>query len=389
MPTLAMADDDRTDDPEAGAPIGPDAIDPELVSLRRPAPRIGALAALSVVALCVVLMVRLRHDLSFARAGGTPKQVTVQELVAGKVAADSYVTFSAPADASAVIRAQVTQANPGTRVRPVLGTGDRLWLAEPGDGWGPVQHDQVVRGRLRSMSDVRFGGPVARALAKGAWPRFVSGAELMRARSASADGGDVVLVDGGSLTIAGTTEVELWLPDPGQAVVVGTFSVRFPDVAAWTAALARAGVIAESAAPLSQTDALVRWQVQRPDAIASINQQLEDAQLWGARVEPSPVRVRTTFGALAVSADGVVLPGRNGAAIPASAIDVAALWAPRTMPAGAWVVMTDERPGAYWYLTPVYLGLALIALLFTWALVMAIRRQFLDQPTIRAPRPAT
>lgn len=382
-----MADDDRTDDPEAGAPIGKDAIDPELVSLRRPAPRIGAVAALAVVVLCVVMMVRLRHDFAFARAGGTPKQVTVQELVAGKVADDSYVSFTAPADASAAIRAQVTLANPGTRVRPVAGTNDRLWLAEPGDGWGPAVHDQLVRGRVRAMSAVRFGGPVAAALARGAWPRFVSGAELARARQASADGGEVVLVDGGSLKVAGTTDVELWLPDPGQAIVVGTFSTRFPDVATWAAALARAGVIAEGAKPVSTTDALARWQVQRADALSSINEQLEAAQLWGARVEPSPVRVRAAWSAITVTAAGFVVPGHTGAAIPPSAVDVAALWAPRTMPAGARVVITDETPARYWYLTPVYLGLALIALLFTWALVMAVRRQFLDQPTVRAARP--
>ena len=48
MPPRAMADDARTDDPEAGAPIGKDTLDPELISLRRPAPRIGAIAAAAV-----------------------------------------------------------------------------------------------------------------------------------------------------------------------------------------------------------------------------------------------------------------------------------------------------------------------------------------------------
>lgn len=378
-----MADDDRTDEPEAGAPIGKDALDPELISLRRPAPRIGAVAAAAVLLLCVVLMVRLRHDFAFARSSGTPKAVTIQELAAGKVAGDSYVTFSAPLDATAAIRAQVTQANPGTRVRPVVGTGDKLWVAEPGDGWGPARHDAVITGRLRAMSAVRFGGPVARALAKGAWPRFISGAELARARQASATGGDLVLVDGGSLTIEGGTEVELWLPDPGQAVVVGTFGTRLPDVAAWTAALAQAGIIAPGAAPISTSESLARWLVQRPDAIATINQQIEAASLWAARVEPSPVRVRTQWSALVAGPDGVTVPSHGATAIPWGAIDVVAVWAPRTMPAGAWVVITDEAPGDYWYLTWVYVGLAVIAALFAWALVMAVRRQFFDAPTVR------
>ncbi|HVV82515.1 MAG TPA: hypothetical protein VHE35_05520 [Kofleriaceae bacterium] len=379
-----MADDDRTDDPEAGAPIGKDALDPELISLRRAAPRIGALAAAAVVILCAVLMVRLRHDLAFARAGATPKQVTIDDIVAGHIAADSYVTLTAPPDSASALRAQVSVANPGTRVRPVAGTDDRLWLAEPGDAWGPARHDEVVSGRLRSMSEVRFGGPVARALAKGAWPRFVTGAELSRARQASAAGGALHLVDGGTISVKADTDVELWLPDPGQAIVVGTFGSHYPDVAAWTDALAKAGVIAAGTAPTSKTEALVRWQVQRPDAVASIGQQLDAAQLWGARVEPSPVRVRVKWSELVATPDGVDVPSHAGAAIPWSAIDVAGIWAPRTMPSGARVILTDEKPADYWYLTWVYIGLAVIGVLFTWALVMAIRRQFFDATTVRA-----
>lgn len=381
-----MADDKMTDGPEPGAPIGKDTLDPELVGLRRPMPRIGSLAAASIVILCVVLMVRLRHDFAFARAGGTPKQVTVAELAAGKVGGDSYVTLTAPADSAAALRAQVTQANPGTRVRPIAGSDDRVWVAEPGDAWGPARHDQVITGRLRSMSAVRFGPPVARALAKGAWPRFVTGAELARARQASAAGGDVRLVDGGSLAVTGDVDVELWLPDPGQAVVVGTFGTRLPDVAAWTEALARAGVIVAGAEPISKTDALARWLIHRPDAMTWAAQQIEAAQLWAARVEPAPVRVRSKWSELVVGADGVNVPGRASAAIPWSALDVAAIWAPRTMPSGARVVIADEKPADYWYLTPVYIGLAVIALLFSWALAMAVRRQFFDDPTVRAAR---
>ena len=386
MPTTAMADDDRTDPPasgEPGAPIGKDTLDPELVSLRRPAPRIGMVAAAAVVALCLVLMVRLRHDFAFARAGGTPRTVTVAELVAGKVGADSFVTVTAPADSAAAIRAQVTLANPGQRVRPVAGSDDRLWVAEPGDEWGPARHDHVVSGRLRSMSAVRFGGPVAKALARGAWPRFISGAELSRARQASASGGELRLVDGGSLTIGGDVEIELWLPDPGQVVVVGTFGSRLPDVKAWTEALAAAGVITQGVEPISKTDLLARWLVHQPDAMAWANQKLEAAQLWSARVEPAPVRVRAKWSELVVGADGVNVPGRATAAIPWSAIDVAAVWAPRTMPAGARVILAGEKPADYWYLTPVYIGLSIITLLFAWALVMAVRRQLSDV-TVRA-----
>jgi hypothetical protein len=381
-----MADDDRTDEPEPGAPIPEGTIDPALISLRRPAPRLGAIAAAAVLVLCVVLMVRLRHDLAFARAGGAPTPVSVEDLAAGKVAANSWVTFTAPADAATAIRAQASQANPGQRVRPVAGTSDRLWLAGPGDAWGPAEQGHVVSGRLRAMSDVRFGAPVARALAKGAWPRFITGVELARARQASAAGGTVALVDGSTLTVTGDAEVELWLPDPGQAFVVAPFGSRHADAAAWGTALAAASVIAPGTAPISTTDTVARWQVQRPDAVAAVTRAVDDAGLGGAWVEASPVRVRAKWSALSPTADGVNVPARTGAPIPWSAIDVAAVWAPRTMPAGAWVVLTGEEPADYWYLTPLYIALAVLSLLFAWALATAVRRQFFDAPTVRAAK---
>ena len=46
-----------------------DGIDPELVKLRRPAPKIGALSALGVLILCTYLIVRLFPDLTFSRQG--------------------------------------------------------------------------------------------------------------------------------------------------------------------------------------------------------------------------------------------------------------------------------------------------------------------------------
>ena len=49
------------------------------------------------------------------------------------------------------------------------------------------------------------------------------------------------------------------------------------------------------------------------------------------------------------------------------------------MPAGAWVVLADERPGDYWYMQAIFVGLVLIGALAAWALVRAVRRQFFDQ----------
>jgi hypothetical protein len=54
-------------------------------------------------------------------------------------------------------------------------------------------------------------------------------------------------------------------------------------------------------------------------------------------------------------------------------LDSAALTAPRPVPGDAMVLVSGERPGSYWYVWPVFIGLGLFAGLFVWALVRALR----------------
>ena len=378
----ADAADPRPASREPGAPIGKDEIDPELVSLRRSGPKVGTITAAAVVLACIVLMVRLRHDFTFARAGDTPRPVSVADVIGGKVADESYVTVPAPLVRSAAIRARVSEANAGTRVVPVAGSNDKLWVAVPGDAWSPVSYEEVATGRLRSMADVRIAAAVAGYAAEHPTPRFVTGDELRRVRAASPGGGEVALVGGGTLAVRGDDEVEIVVPDPGRSMVIVAFTERLPDVAAWTKALAEAGVIAPGAAPTSTAEDTARWEVARPSA--ELGQALDIAALFGARVDPATARFRAPWSQLATSDDGVRGPAGT---IPWRAIDVAAVWAPRPVPAGAKVILVDEKPGSYWYLPPVYIGLGLFAVLFTWALILAVRRQFLDQPKAVPAKP--
>ncbi len=387
MPEVAMAEDRRDvvatppAPPESGAPRGKDELDPELINLRRPAPRVGMITSAAIVLGCIVLMIRLRHDFAFARAAETPRAVAIADVVAGKIADESYVTFGAPLERAAAVRARVTEANAGTRVVPVAGSGDRLWIAVPGDAWTPYQHDEVVAGRLRAMSAVRFAEAIAGHVARDPSPRFVTGAELRRAQLAAGAGPEVEIVGGGRLAVRTTDEVEIVVPDPAASMVVATFSPRLPDVAAWTTALASAGVIAAGTAPTRTTEDTARWEVRR--ASTEVAQALETAALWGARAEPATARFRAPWDQLAVTDEGV--RGPTGV-IPWSLVDVAAIWAPRAVPADARVLLVDEKPGNYWYLPPVYVGLGLFAVLFTWALVLAIRRHFFDQPRVTPAR---
>lgn len=359
---------------EEGAPIGKDEIDPDLISLRRAAPKVGIVTAAAIVLLCVVMMLRLRDDFTFSRAGSTAEAATVSDIVAGKIDDDSFVTVDASLDRDAAIRTRITEANAGTRVVPVFGTNDRLWVAIAGDPWSPYQHDEKITGRLRPLADVKFSGAVASFAAKNPTPRFVTGDDLKRVRIGGAK--ELALVGGGTHAPRDTDDIEISVADPGAAIVIAAFNPRMPDVAAWTTALAGAGVIAAGTKPDATTDDTARWEVRRPDAVATVTTALENAQLWGARVEPAATRYRVPWKDLHADQTGVQLPT---GLLPWSAIDVAAVWAPRPVPAGARVILAGESPGSYWYLTWVYIGLALFAVLFTWALVLAVRREIQDR----------
>lgn len=362
---------------EEGAPIGKDEVDPELVSLRRAAPKVGIVTAAAVVVLCVVLMIRMRHDFAFARSGDSAKAVTVADVVAGKIADDSYVTFAAPLDRDAAVRTRVTEANAGTRVVPVAGTNDQLWIALPGDAWSPYQHDEKVTGRLRPLSAVRFSGAIAGYVAKHPAPRFVRGDELKKARLSKAT--ELALVGGGTVTPRDADEIEISVADPSAAMIIAAFNPRLPDVKAWTEALVAAKALDPGTAgtqPVAVTDETARWEVRLPDAVNATTRTLENAQLWGARVEPSATRYRVPWKDVNADEAGVQLPTGK---LPWSAIDVVAVWAPRPLPGGARVLLVGESPDGYWYLTWVYVGLALFAALFTWALARGIRQEIRDR----------
>jgi hypothetical protein len=226
--------------------------------------------------------VRLRHDVGYARESDTPKAVTAADIVAGKVDDNRYVTVEAPPDRAGAVRLRTTKGSDGHRVVAVRGTSDRLWLALPGDAWGhEAQHDDRVSGRLRRLADVRYAGPLARALAAYPSPRFITGAELRRARTENAS--QVTLIDGATLALGADADVDLSVVDPNAAIVVAALSEGHPTTAAWAEALAAAGVIAPGQAPIASTADLARWEVRRPDAVAAVQALLDQAQLAGAR----------------------------------------------------------------------------------------------------------
>jgi hypothetical protein len=362
------------DDPEAnrgrepGAPIPKDEIDPELVSLR-PRTQIGMVTAFSVVAFCVYLALRLWSDFQFA-GEGAPREITVAELADGKVGENSHVTIAAELERAAAVRVKQSAGVPGLRVVPAVGSGDRVWIVLDGNGWADPREAPRYTGRVRRLSDLPFEGSFRSFVQKHPPSRHVTAEELRRALGDRS--GALTAVTGDSFRVADDDIVEIISIDPDAVIVAASFGERQPDIETWTAALASAGLIEPFAAPRSADDDMVWFDVKRPGALASASKALEEAGLWAARVEPVVRRDRASWREVSASDGGVAV---GGASLPWSIVDVAAIYADRPVPGDPWVVIVGDAPDRYWYVRPLYIAIAIFAVLFAWALVRTARRE--------------
>ena len=69
--------------PDPGAPIARDAIDPDLVKLSRTRTKVGVVTALGLVILCAVFLHRLSPDRRFGNSSATPTPVQLGAVLAG------------------------------------------------------------------------------------------------------------------------------------------------------------------------------------------------------------------------------------------------------------------------------------------------------------------
>jgi hypothetical protein len=162
--------------------------------------------------------------------------------------------------------------------------------------------------------------------------------------------------------------------DPGSARVNVTYIERMKDQKAWTDALAAAGVIAPGTAPSESTPDGATWLVHGDGVVAATEAKLAAAKLWASRVDAVTVRRKASWKDLGATSDALAI---GDAKLPWSAVDVAALWLPRPLPDGAYVLIVDEKPSDYKLVKPLYIVVAVLGLLFAWALWRAVRRDLL------------
>ncbi len=369
MPLVSvMADDANTPAHEPGAPIAKDFVDPELIKLSRSRPKIGALTAAGVLFLALFFLFKLNADRRFSSNGESPMPVTVADLAKGGVDSDKFVSVQAEPLMAHAVRAQVAKNSLGLRVVPARGTGDKVWLVLPGDGYATPTMGPYV-GRVRELADLPFAGVVEEFVAAHPMPLF---AKAAAARAGFATG-KVATVSGDEITVRDNDRVAFDVVDPNAAIVVGTYNERLPTVAAWTKALADAGVTVTGAGRDDRER--VFFDVALENAVATTATKLEAAGLWAARVDPVTHHHETTWRALKTSGPaGFTIAGIT---IPDAELDLIGLYVVRDIPSGAYAVIVGENPQDYWYVLPVTILVGLIGLVFAWALVRAVKRDLL------------
>ncbi len=288
-----------------GRPFPAGAIDPELLSLRRPRTPIGPLLAASIVVFCAYILWILRDDLRFSQQPETPREVTLAAVITGDVGDETFVQIEAPIDRSVAVRVSKNTGDLGHRLAPVQGSGGRLWVMTEGSAWrSSIAYDELYTGRLRRFDDVTFADDVRRHLrARGLTPRFVTPSAVQKALESKASevvepGGEVVAVTAETPVLVAETR-----RDRSEVHVIAT--ARFTSVEAWRRALRAAGI--EPAAPPKVRDDEDRelvWIFEVAAAPEELRRALVAARLYSAYVEPIVVRHRIAWSEAASGSRG-------------------------------------------------------------------------------------
>src|SRR3569623_483661 len=365
MTPIFMAD--AAKDENEGAPIPKDAIDPELVKLTRPRPKIGVITAAGLVFLSVFFLWKLPPDRRFSGKDVTPVRVTAADIAAGKVGADSFVSVEAEPLVSHAIRTTASKGSLGLRVVPARGTGEKLWLVLPGTGWAAPPVGPYT-GRLRPLAELPFADAMRDYATKNPRPVFATPANVRAAFNT----GKVATVDGETIDVKDSDRVAFAHVEPHTATIVATHEEKLPNAAAWTTALAAAG-IPPLGAPTATTEQ-ARFEV--AGTLDEVSAKLKEKELFAANVERVRRHYETTWGELKQSSPAGL--SAKGKAVPDAEVDLVGLYVARGIPSDADALLTDDKPDAYWYVLPVTIALAVIALIFGWALVRAVKRDLLD-----------
>ena len=273
---------------DPGAPVPKDAIDPDLVKLRRTRAKVGIITSAGVLALCVYFLLRLAPDRRFGGEDDKPTSVAVSDVLGDRIAPDSYVELEAEPLMAHAIRSVKTKGDAGLRVVPVRGSSDRLWLAVSGDGFDQPAITSRYTGRLRRLDAMALAKSVKGYAAETPRPVFATVAAIRAGLATNTS----KLVTGEDLGVADGQQVAFDTVEPSTSLVIVSFNERLPDMRSWGGALKRATLEYKPATPKENDEALGQGRFEVPVSTEEAIKKLEAAELWAARVEPL-VRHRT------------------------------------------------------------------------------------------------
>ncbi|MBA3500489.1 MAG: hypothetical protein H0T65_08960, partial [Deltaproteobacteria bacterium] len=324
---------------EVGAPIPKGELDPDLIKLQRARPKIGIITSAGMVFLCAFFIWRLTADRKFGGEGDTPRLAQLADVMAGKVAAESFIELPAEPMMSHAIRSAKGKGDPGLRTVPVRGTNERVWLVLDGVGWDDPVVTNRYPGRLRELSDLPFAAAVRAHATANPRPVFATSAAVRGGLSS----GTLKSVDGDDLKIRDTDRIAFDVVDPNLSTIIATFTPGTPehaallDAGAWQKALDALGITAK---PVAQDDkdkvlGQVRFDTQQP--VTEVTTKLEGAKLWSARVEPVTRHLETTWGALKGSSPSGFTVGTT--TIPDQQLDLLGIYVTRAIPSDAYALI--------------------------------------------------
>lgn len=346
-----------------GAPYLPGELDPELVRLRKPLPKLGAVASIAGAVLCLVMLWRLWPDARFA----------TQTAPSSSFAPDTIAELAYDVVFARAVHVRRGVGASGMLVAPVLGSGDAKWIAAPGGGWNDPSGLIPARGRVRRIADTTFGANLAAYVASQPWPAFVPLADLRASNGAGASAARAVAISGEAVSPPADAPVTMNVVVPDRVRLRVTFGTRLPDERAWGVALVAAGLFATAPTSIDTNATRAIFEFMAPDAAATAESRLRDAELWGALVEPVTETITSTWGALTSGAPVTTNATGTMRTIPDSAIDLVRVDVRRSVPAHAMVLVAGELPTQFAARRWLWLAMWPLLLLFCWGVVRGLR----------------
>ncbi len=343
-------------------------LDPELVKLPRAKTRIRPIMAMAIIGICLTIGLRLSSDLRFSQQGEALQVTSVGDLNAGHE--NQFVEIRLRPDRPQALRVVPSRATSGQVLMPVMGAAGAMWVLLPPTPW-TADHatNDVYRGRLSRLADMDFHDALVAHVASGTIAlRPIALEQVQTALSKSLM--EVSDVSGDHFTVKATTEVQIQEVATEMVRVHAVSSDPYKDEASWVLALQNAGLLLEETSPISSTPNSWTFHVPAPDGLAAVSTKLRDSKLFAAEATEIRNTREGTWSELGLDGEDIVL----GNPVSGFHTEQVAVASAPLVASDAFLLDTTEKPGTYWYVIIIVLGLAAIALLFAAALYQTLRR---------------